>query len=133
MRHKAPRARRITLPGGGPAAAATVVVGLDGSDRSWAALCWACEAGRRLGARLVAVALCPAGHLLAEMGREASGAGLAIVDACGDPVTALLEVAEDAHADLIVVGRSARAGRLGGCLGRRLVTRRGAPVVAIVP
>jgi nucleotide-binding universal stress UspA family protein len=134
MRDRAPRPRRITPPGDGPAAAATVVVGVDGSDASWDAFCWACGQARRLGARVVAVAMDPAGHLVAEMGREAADVGLTLVDVSGDLVTELLEVAEDVHADLIVVGKSARTRRrIGGCIGQRLITCGRAPVVAIVP
>jgi hypothetical protein len=43
MRHRAPRPRLETgMAGDGPAATATVVVGIDGSSASWAAFCWAC-------------------------------------------------------------------------------------------
>ena len=40
-------------------ASAVVVVGIDGSDTSWDAFCWACGETRRLGGRTVAVFVGP--------------------------------------------------------------------------
>jgi nucleotide-binding universal stress UspA family protein len=43
------------LPGGGLVTATVVVVGLDGSETSWAAFWWACGETQRLDGQLVAV------------------------------------------------------------------------------
>jgi nucleotide-binding universal stress UspA family protein len=52
----------------------------------------------------------------------------------GDIAKELLRVAEADHADLIVVGKSTKARHhLAGSLGRRLIRRRHAPVVVVVP
>jgi nucleotide-binding universal stress UspA family protein len=52
----------------------------------------------------------------------------------GDTAREILRVAEDDHADLIVVGKSTKARHhLAGSLGRRLIRRRHAPVVVVVP
>jgi nucleotide-binding universal stress UspA family protein len=40
-------------------ASAVIVVGIDGSDTSWDAFCWACGEARRLGGRTVAVFVSP--------------------------------------------------------------------------
>lgn len=59
---------------------------------------------------------------------------LLFVHARGDPAKELLRVAETVKADLIVVGRSAKTlHRLTGSLGRRLIRKSQAPVVAVVP
>jgi nucleotide-binding universal stress UspA family protein len=59
---------------------------------------------------------------------------LTFVQARGDPATELVRVAEEINADLIVVGRSAKVlHHVAGSIGRHLITRRGAPVVVIVP
>lgn len=55
-RNGAPRTGgREPPPGGGPVTTAVVVVGLDGSETSWAAFWWACGEAQRLDGRLVAV------------------------------------------------------------------------------
>ncbi|HEX3459331.1 MAG TPA: universal stress protein [Acidimicrobiales bacterium] len=52
----------------------------------------------------------------------------------GDTAKEILRVAEADHADLIVVGKSTKARHhLAGSLGRRLIRRRHAPVVVVVP
>ena len=62
------------------------------------------------------------------------GVDLAFVQTQGDPVTELLRIAGSDHADLIVVGRSCKVRHhLAGSLGRRLVGRRNAPVIVVVP
>jgi nucleotide-binding universal stress UspA family protein len=62
------------------------------------------------------------------------GVDLAFVHAQGDTATELLRIAGSGHADLIVVGRSTKARHhLAGSLGRRLVGRRNAPVIVVVP
>lgn len=149
---------------GGPADIATVVIGIDGLPASWDAFCWACQAARRLSGRAVAVFISPAaeaglaaavttarlavpgylaldlaatrqaGHLLAEMLCEAADLDLTFVDAPGDPVTELLRVAREVHADLLVVGGSPEnRHRLTGAVGRRLAGRRREWVIAVVP
>ena len=62
MRHRASRPSLETgMAGDGPAATATVAVGIDGSSASWAAFCWAGGEARRPGGRAVAVFTSPAG------------------------------------------------------------------------
>jgi nucleotide-binding universal stress UspA family protein len=62
------------------------------------------------------------------------GIDLTFIHARGDPVTELLRIACSSHADLVVVGRSTKARHhLAGSLGRRLVGRRNAPVIVVVP
>jgi nucleotide-binding universal stress UspA family protein len=52
----------------------------------------------------------------------------------GGTAKELLRIAESDHADLIVVGRSAKARHhLAGSLGRRLIRKRRAPIVVVVP
>jgi K+-sensing histidine kinase KdpD len=147
-------------------AAAVIVVGIDGSDTSWDALCWACGETKRLGGRAIAVFVGPmpaaaaataaasfAGaaavygviqqttteqaqdlsHLVSEFARD-HGVDLTFVHAHGDTATQLLRVARFDHADLIVVGRSAKVRHhLAGSLGRRLIGSRDAPVIVVVP
>jgi nucleotide-binding universal stress UspA family protein len=75
-------------------------------------------------------------QLCTEVERHAAGhdLNLTFVHAHGEPARELVRVAEETHADLIVVGRSAKAYHLlAGSIGRRLVAKRGAPVVAVVP
>jgi nucleotide-binding universal stress UspA family protein len=77
-----------------------------------------------------------AGELWSEVQRAGAGqeVELAFVHARGDPVNALLQVAEAAGADAIAVGRSTKARhRLVGSLGRRLIAKRRAPIIVIVP
>jgi nucleotide-binding universal stress UspA family protein len=62
------------------------------------------------------------------------GVDLTFVHARGDTATELLRIAGSSHADLVVVGRSTKARHhLAGSLGRRLVGRRNAPVIVVVP
>jgi nucleotide-binding universal stress UspA family protein len=62
------------------------------------------------------------------------GVDLVFIHARGDTATELLQIANADHADLLVVGRSTKARhRLAGSLGRRLVGRRSAPVIVVVP
>jgi nucleotide-binding universal stress UspA family protein len=52
----------------------------------------------------------------------------------GDPASELARVAGELHAEVIVVGRSAKARhRVAGSIGRCLVNRKGTPVVVVVP
>jgi nucleotide-binding universal stress UspA family protein len=146
-------------------ASAVIVVGIDGSDTSWDAFCWACGETRRLGGRTVAVfvgptagvasstAACFGGAVVAygaiqqTMTDEAKklcdqvrayshdhGVDVAFVYAQGDTANELLRIANTDHADLLVVGRSTKARHhLAGSLGRRLVGRRDAPIIVVVP
>jgi nucleotide-binding universal stress UspA family protein len=141
-------------------AGAVVVVGIDGSDTSWDALCWACGETSRLGGRTVAVYVGSAtataifagmtvaygaiqqtmtdqaeelGDQVRAYGRD-HGVDLTFVHTHGETATELLRIASSDHADLVVVGRSNKARHhLAGSLGRRLVGRRNAPVIVIVP
>jgi nucleotide-binding universal stress UspA family protein len=62
------------------------------------------------------------------------GVDLTFVHTRGDTATELLRIAGSSHADLVVVGRSTKARHhLAGSLGRRLVGRRTAPVIVVVP
>jgi nucleotide-binding universal stress UspA family protein len=62
------------------------------------------------------------------------GIDLTFIHARGDTATELLRIAGCSHADLVVVGRSTKARHhLAGSLGRRLVGRRNAPVIVVVP
>lgn len=142
---------------------ATVVVGLDGSETSWDACSWACGEARRLGARIVAVFVSPTAELglaataagaavVSEVLDESAvqqadqlreqlfrtaldgGCDMEFVHARGEPATELVKVAEAVHADQIVVGRSTKAlHHVAGSIGRRLIAKRGAPVVVVVP
>jgi nucleotide-binding universal stress UspA family protein len=56
------------------------------------------------------------------------------VHARGDATTELLRIAAEHHADLIVVGRSMKSRHhIAGSLGGRLIGKRNAPVVVVVP
>jgi nucleotide-binding universal stress UspA family protein len=145
---------------------ALIVVGIDGSDSSWDAFCWACGETIRLGGRTVAVfvgpisgaasatasasltgAVVPYGAIQqsvtdqAEKLSEQVGAyrhdhdvDVAFVHTRGDAAKELLRIANSDHADLLVVGRSTKARhRIAGSLGRRIIRRRGAPIVVVVP
>jgi nucleotide-binding universal stress UspA family protein len=135
MRWKAPRPEPETPETGGPPDTATVVIGIEGLPASWDAFRWACEESRRLGGRVVAVFISPsARNLLAEMLSEAGDLDLTFVDALGDPVTELLRIAGEVHADLLVVGGSSRSRRrLTGAVAPRLAARCRESVIAIVP
>jgi nucleotide-binding universal stress UspA family protein len=144
---------------------ARVVVGIDGSQTSWDAFCWACGETRRLGGRAVGVFVGPfsgagsgtaaifAGAVVAygvieqtmtDQAEQLSdqvrayghdhGVDVGFVHTQGDTARELLRVANAGHADLLVVGRSTKARHhLTGSLGRRLVGRRGAPIIVVVP
>jgi nucleotide-binding universal stress UspA family protein len=146
---------------------ARVVVGIDGSDTSWDAFCWACGEARRLGAHTVAVFVGPSSGVASATATAASftgpvvaygaiqqsmtdqeeeladqvrayghdhGVDVTFVLTHGDTARELLRIAHARHADLLVVGRSTKARHhLAGSLGRRLVGRRGAPIIVVVP
>jgi nucleotide-binding universal stress UspA family protein len=73
------------------------------------------------------------GDQVSAYGRD-HGVDLTFVHTDGDTATELLRIAASDHADLIVVGRSTKARHhLAGSLGRRLVGRRDAPIIVVVP
>jgi nucleotide-binding universal stress UspA family protein len=140
--------------------APVIVVGLDGSSTSWDALSWAAGEATRSNGSLVAVYVTPevesvalfpeslgygaveeardevARQLKDEAERRARDIGvhLRFVWERGDTATAITRLAQSMRADLIVVGRSAKMlHHLAGSLGRRLVSRRDAPVIVVVP
>jgi nucleotide-binding universal stress UspA family protein len=62
------------------------------------------------------------------------GVHLSFIHARGDAAAEILRIATAHHADQVVVGRSKKARhRLAGSLGRRLIGKRNAPVVVVVP
>ncbi len=62
------------------------------------------------------------------------GVDVTFVRTQGDTAKELLRIANADHADLLVVGRSTKARHhLAGSLGRRLVGKRGAPIIVVVP
>lgn len=105
------------------------------------------DAGMAMATAAVGVSLCDyaaaersateqAGWLLAEVRRHAADDGpeVCFLHARGDPARELLRIAVDVGADLIVVGKSTKARHhIAGSLGRYLIARRSAPVVAVVP
>jgi nucleotide-binding universal stress UspA family protein len=139
-----------------------LVVGIDGSVPSWDAFAWAAGEARRSNGRIVAVFATPliepeeafgttapigypvaeeardqmAEQLAAEVERRADALGVEVsfVRGTGDATRVLTEVARSEHADLIIVGRSAKTlHRLAGSVGRRLVLNRHSPVLVVVP
>jgi nucleotide-binding universal stress UspA family protein len=161
-----PQQRDHVREGFGVPPNARVVVGIDGSDTSWDAFCWACGEARRLGCRVVAVFVDMASGVasaaatasfsggavaygvIQQVGFDQAeelddqvrayghnhGVDVAFVHCHGDPTRDLLRIATAVHADLLVVGRSTKVRHhLAGSLGRRLVGRRGAPIIVVVP
>jgi nucleotide-binding universal stress UspA family protein len=62
------------------------------------------------------------------------GVDVAFVHTQGAPAKELLRIANADQADLLVVGRSTKTRHhIAGSLGRRLVSKRGAPIVVVVP
>jgi nucleotide-binding universal stress UspA family protein len=140
----------------------TLVVGVDGSAPSWDALAWAAGEARRGDGRIVAVFVTSliepeealgstaplgyaaaadardqmAGELKAEVRRRADSLGVEVkfIRGIGDAVRVLTDVAHSEHADMMVVGRSAKIlHRLAGSVSRRLVLNRDSPVIVVVP
>ncbi|HTC68943.1 MAG TPA: universal stress protein [Acidothermaceae bacterium] len=136
------------------------MVGVDGSPSSWDALCWAAGEATRSNGRVVAVYVTPytevvaafavpydyAGveqarqEVAAELKLEATtrakelGVELDFLAEHGDVTHVLTDVARATHANLIVVGRSAKVlHHLGSSLSNRLTSRNNAPVVVVVP
>ncbi len=139
-----------------------LVVGIDGSTTSWDAFAWAAGEANRSNGLILAVfvtpliepvealgSTAPLGYadaakareqmteeLEAEVARRADALCMEVsfVRATGDATRVLTEVARSQHADLIVVGRSAKMlHRLAGSVGRRLVMSRDSPVLVVVP
>jgi nucleotide-binding universal stress UspA family protein len=139
-----------------------LVVGVDGSAPSWDAFAWAIGEARRGNGRIAAVFVTPliepeealgstgplgyaaatdardqvAEELAAEVGRRAAMHGVEVrfIRGIGDPAHVLAEVAHSEHADLMIVGRSAKIlHRLAGSVSRRLVLNRKSPVIVVVP
>lgn len=141
----------------------TVLVGLDGSSTSWDAFWWACGQAGRLAGRLVVMFVTPAvppelascalgapmpdysevertrGDEVAKLRSEVEssfegGCELSFVHASGDAASELLRAAARLEADLLVIGRSTKLQHhLVGSIGRRLISKRDAPVVVVVP
>jgi nucleotide-binding universal stress UspA family protein len=137
-----------------------IVVGLDGSRTSWDAFSWALGEATRSRGRLVVVYVTSlvepglaggalfdygaveqtrdelAGQLYAEAEQRARDCSVpfTFVRQLGEAAHALADVARSAHADLIVVGKSAKLlHQFTGSLGRQLVSRRDTPPVVVVP
>jgi nucleotide-binding universal stress UspA family protein len=137
-----------------------IVVGVDGSPTSWDAFAWAAGAAARGNGRLVAVYVEPLGDRAAAFGAPIDYAGvettrreiakelqteaeriakelgvhLSFVIERGHVTRAVTDVAKELNADLVVVGRSAKARHhIAGSLSHRLTSRNDAPVVVVVP
>jgi nucleotide-binding universal stress UspA family protein len=137
-----------------------IVVGLDGSPTSWDAFSWA--AGQAVGCdgQIIAVYAVPpttvgaavgapidyaalkqvreevAAQLEDEAQQRAGELGVSVrfVLETGQAMHALTDVAHSTHADLIVVGKSAKIlHHFARSLGRRLVARNDTPVTVVVP
>jgi len=137
-----------------------IVVGLDGSPTSWDALRWAAGEALHTHGRLIAVYVAPAVEPGAEFGAPINygaaeeardemvcqlkdeaerrardlGVRLDFVREVGDSADVLTSFSRSVDADLIVVGKSSKVlHHLAGSLGRRLVSRRNAPTIVVVP
>jgi K+-sensing histidine kinase KdpD len=151
---------RPQAPDRDEAAAPVIVVGLDGSPSSWNALSWAAGEAVRTNSVIVAMYVIPladaagafavpfdyagverarqevADELKGQAAHRAHELGVALrfVTAHGDATHALSDVAHGLHANLVVVGRSAKVvHHLAGSLSHRLTCRKDAPVVVVVP
>jgi nucleotide-binding universal stress UspA family protein len=141
-----------------------LVVGMDDSPPSWDAFSWAAGEAQRRNGRIVAVFATPLGapnvaaavavaapmdyaavaesedqiaeQLRSQVEQRADELGVEVsfMREYGDPAQALRQVAGTVHADLIVVGRSAkRLHHFAGSLSRRLVLNHKLPVIVVVP
>jgi nucleotide-binding universal stress UspA family protein len=145
---------------GTPRASRVIVVAVDGSPTSWDAFAWAAGAAARGNGSLVALHVEPLGSAAAALGAPIDYAGLEstrqqvalelqteverlahelgvqvrFVVERGDVTRAVSTLAKELNADLVVVGRSAKAlHHLAGSLSHRLICRSDAPVVVVVP
>jgi nucleotide-binding universal stress UspA family protein len=152
--------RRPDAPDRNDVTAPVIVVGLDGSPSSWDAFCWAAGEAVRINGRVVAVYVIPLTDAAVgidvpydfvgvEQARQEVADGLRDEASCradelgvelsfliqrGDATRALTSTARALHANLIVVGKSAKVlHRLTGSLSHRLTSRIDAPVVVVVP
>ena len=152
--------RRPHAPDRNDVAPPVIVVGLDGSPSSWDAFSWAAGEAARSNGSVVAVNVTPFTEAAAAFGvpfdyagveqtrqevadelkREATrranelGVALSFVTEHGDATHWLTDVARRLHANLVVVGRSAKVlHHLAGSLSHRLTSRNDAPVVVVVP
>jgi nucleotide-binding universal stress UspA family protein len=72
-------------------------------------------------------------HRIEQAAAEA-GVDVTFMHASGDATNELLRIAQEEHADVIVIGRSTKARHhVAGSLGRRLIGKRDVPVVVVVP
>jgi nucleotide-binding universal stress UspA family protein len=137
-----------------------IIVGLDGSPTSWDAFAFAVGEAIRMHGTLTAVYATPrieaaaafavpfdyaaaeqawrdvAQELHDEADERVRGLGLQLgfVREHGNAAQALTRVARSTHADLIVVGKSTKIlHHVAGSLGRRLMSKPDAPVIAVVP
>jgi nucleotide-binding universal stress UspA family protein len=160
MAHDTEAGSQPQVPDRQETATPVIVVGLDGSPSSWNAFSWAAGEALRLDSRIVAVHVIPladaagafavpldyAGleearqEVADQLHREAAqradelGVTLSFVTEHGDATRALTDVAHGLHANLLVVGRSAKVlHHLAGSLSHRLTCRKDAPVVVVVP
>jgi nucleotide-binding universal stress UspA family protein len=160
MTHDTAVGRSRDTASGADAAARVIVVAVDGSPSSWDAFAWAAGAAARGNRKLVVVHVMPLTEpaaafgvpfdysgveaarqeISAELKDEAvRGAGevgvpISFVTEHGEVTHAITEVARAVHAELVVVGRSAKVlHRLAGSLSHRLTCRNDAPVVVVVP
>jgi nucleotide-binding universal stress UspA family protein len=151
---------RTPNPAGPAEPAPVIVVGVDGSPTSWDAFSWAAGAAIRSKGKLIVVYVMPvmdpaavygapydyvgaenlreevAGEIKDEAERRARDIGVSIsfVSDYGDATQTLTDVAREAHATVVVVGRSAKMlHHLAGSLSHRLTCRKDAPVVVVVP
>ena len=96
----------------------SIVVGTDGSDTATQAVRQAIELARAVGARIELVSAYEPGRredveaTLREAGAEVEAAGVPVTTYAreGDPADAILDVAEERGADLVVVGNKGMTG-----------------------
>jgi nucleotide-binding universal stress UspA family protein len=139
-----------------------LIVGIDDSAPSWDAFSWAAGEAQRVNGRIIAVFASPlsatnlaaaaavpidyaavahtqdqiAEQLREQVEARAAELGVRVnfVREHGEPAQALRKLAATMHADLIVVGRSAKPlHHLCGSLSRKLVLNHKLPVIVVVP
>ena len=152
--HHAERAIAVLPPAVDASSPTHLLLGLDGSDGSAAAVAWAARAGVSFGARVTAVYVPPMPELLARptsaqraaAERSLAQSAVALEDAGllveqrvvehRHPADALIATAQDVGADAVVVGTRALGGlrriRLGG-VTMQLLHHCPQPVIAVPP